>query len=185
MVLCYVLCHLWGISDRDYNWYFLVQFCMWCVSVRCNPSKQRVHWARQDYSHSIHTLAQADGKTDDPRSSHSGPSIFISWLLAHRLPMPITSPWVRWQLEGCWHTHTLCLENKVGMKKKVREKENSDSNHKRKQWKPKMVHADGLPSKPLNNFTFIKTVASLCAVVSYCSWIKIMSMLVDMIYPAS
>lgn len=56
------------------------------------PSKQRVHKARQDHSHYIHTLAQADGKTDDPRSSHSGPSIFISWLLAHGLPAPITSP---------------------------------------------------------------------------------------------
>lgn len=36
------------------------------------PSRQwRAHWARQDYSHYIHALAQADGKTDDPRSSHS------------------------------------------------------------------------------------------------------------------
>lgn len=154
------------------------------------PRKQRVHKARQDYSHYIHTLTQADGKTDDPRSSHSGPSIFISWLLAHRLPVPITSPWVLWQGDCCrhtctntharthTHTRTLCFRNKVGMKKEASEKKERvtarESCDNPKEGNSGMCWWS--PSRRLNNWTFIKDRSkSMCC----CELLFMSKILVD------
>ena len=107
----WVTVHLYGtcmvhVSVCDFVVPVSLHFC------QASSQRWRAHWARQEYSHYIHTFAQADGKTDDPRSSHSWPSIFISWLLAHRLPMPITSPWVPWQGESCRRTQVFGKQNR-------------------------------------------------------------------------
>lgn len=133
--------------------------CPMSVHFRLAFCPQRKAEARQDYSHYIFALVQADGKTDDPHSSHSWPSIFISWLLAHRLHTSITSPQEPWQWvellmrPSVWKTKQAWKKGKqVKMNTRMEKK-------KKKLWMPRRktaVLVRVYPSELLNNFTLIK-----------------------------
>lgn len=144
-----------------YNFLYPVSehFCLVHFFIYFFYLQQWDHWARQDCSHYILAFSQADGKTDDPHSSHSWPSIFISWLLAPQTPHVYHFSTRALAVGRASDAHK-CLENKNRHEDEKKESQWERTQEKKscERWEGKQVVSRSVFTllELLNNFTLIK-----------------------------